>query len=44
MVWLTSVLMVTEACKVLLGLGKISKAPKYSMYDPYFNRIPDNEK
>ncbi len=40
MVWLTAVLMATEALKIVLNKGKIAYAPSYHLYDPYKNIIP----
>lgn len=40
MVWLTAVLMATEALKLILGKGSIATAPLFKLYDPYKNLIP----
>lgn len=32
-VWLTSVMMALEVCKVLLGWGEVALAPQYTVYD-----------
>lgn len=40
MVWFNAVLMATEAIKVLTGIGKITLAPSWAVYDPFENKIP----
>jgi molybdopterin/thiamine biosynthesis adenylyltransferase len=40
MVWLTAILMATEALKIILNMGNISLSPSFSLYDPYKNSIP----
>ena len=40
MVWLTAVLMATEAIKVLLNWGRLALAPDFALYDPFQHRIP----
>lgn len=40
LVWLTSVLMSLETIKILIGVEKLSLAPAFALYDPFFQRIP----
>ncbi len=40
MVWLTSVMMATEALKVLLDWGEPALAPAFALYDPFRHRVP----
>lgn len=40
LVWLTSVLMSLEAIKILIGAEKLSLAPNFALYDPFFQKIP----
>ena len=40
LVWLTSVLMSLEAIKIVIGKEKLSLAPDFSLYDPFFHKIP----
>jgi molybdopterin/thiamine biosynthesis adenylyltransferase len=40
MVWLTAVLMATEALKIILHKGEPALSPAFHLYDPYRNRIP----
>lgn len=43
LVWLTAVLMSLETLKVILNWGKISTAPRFSLYNPFDNTIPKQE-
>lgn len=40
LVWLSAVLMSLEAVKVILNWGKISTAPRFSLYNPFDNTVP----
>lgn len=40
MAWLTAVLLANEALKVILGMGRLAKGPKFTLYDPFDHRIP----
>jgi len=40
MVWLTSTAMVIEGTKLLLNKGKIQRAPKFLVFDPWQGKIP----
>jgi molybdopterin/thiamine biosynthesis adenylyltransferase len=40
LVWLNSALMSLEAIKILIGAEKLSLAPAFALYDPFFQRIP----
>lgn len=42
-VWLTACLMSLETIKVILNLGEVSLAPKFSLYNPFENKIPKQE-
>jgi molybdopterin/thiamine biosynthesis adenylyltransferase len=43
LVWLTAVFMSLEAIKIILNLGKIARAPRFSLYDPFNQNIPLQE-
>ncbi len=38
---LSGLLIATETIKILTGIGKISLAPKWSVYNPFDNKIPE---
>jgi molybdopterin/thiamine biosynthesis adenylyltransferase len=40
MVWLTSTAMVIEGTKLLLERGKLRRAPKFMVFDPWLGKIP----
>ncbi len=42
-VWLTAVMMANETIKIILGRKRISLAPRYALYDPFFERIPEQK-
>ncbi len=39
LVWLTSVMMSLEIVKIILKMGRISYAPQYTLFDPFWDKV-----